>query len=165
MSPPDPALSHSASHYCTELEDAGWVEIGNGVGGRVFHRDVDPEVIKVTDGDDCYLAFAEYASDHPQECLPKLEIKHRDDQWAVIHIEKLNLLSDDNSKFLMEWWDRYLVARKKNSTLPSPKNWSDFVTRMFDLAKNCGCDIDIKPNNAMQRGSTLVFIDPLSPGA
>lgn len=162
MSVPDPTFSHSAVHYCTELEKAGWSELGRGAGSRVFHRDTDREVIKVTDGDDCYLTFAKYASAHPQQWLPNLEIKHIGTKWAVIHIEKLDELDPHNANSLIKWWSDYNVASKAGNTLPSPKIWSDFASEMFRLGRSCACYVDIQTKNAMQRGSTLVFIDPLS---
>lgn len=65
MNPPDPRRSTSAATYCCELKRTGWVQIGEGVGGHVFHRADDPAVIKVSDGDNCYLAFADYVVANP----------------------------------------------------------------------------------------------------
>jgi hypothetical protein len=162
MNPPDPNLSKGAAAYCCELERAGWVQIGGGAGGRVFHRNDDQMVIKVSDGDDCYLAFVDYVLATPQDCLPILESVYRSDQWSVTHIERLEPLSDRNAAAVNQWWAALEQALKQNLPLPSPKNWSDVIVALLPIARAGSCNFDMKTANAMQRGSTVVLIDPLN---
>jgi hypothetical protein len=162
LTPPDPNLSGTAVAYCCALTTAGWTCIGEGVGGRVFHRAGDDQVIKVSDGDRCYLLFADYASSHPTECVPKLAVVYRTDQWAVTHTEFLAPLDQDNSSSVEARWQQYMAARKQGSSTPIPAEWSAPADALQPLAIGDKCCFDMKQENAMQRGNVVVFVDPLN---
>jgi hypothetical protein len=162
MSPPDPALSNSAQGYEAELQIAGWKLIGQGVGGRVYHRVGDLEVIKVSDGDFCYIAFAEYAQANQSTCVPKLQVVHRTLQWAVTHIEFLQPLDAVNAAAIAAWWQAYVAARRQGAPAPQPTAWSALAAALGPIAIQRKCGFDMKEANAMQRGADVVFTDPLN---
>ncbi len=116
----------------------------------------------MSDGDNCYLAFAEYAMANPQNCLPKLNVVHRSDQWAVTHIEHLIPLDAANATKLKHWWREIITAWRTSSPLPCPKDWSQVANDLRQIAIDRGCSFDMKEVNAMQRGYTVVFTDPLN---
>jgi len=159
--PPVPANSNTAVSYESALMAAGWSLIGQGAGGRVYHRNGDGCVIKVSEADLCYLAFATYAQSNPQTCLPTLTIVHHGNNWAVIHIEMLEPLNTINADRVLTWWSDYITARKNGLTLPAPTDWSALANALGLIASSGNCGFDMKSANAMQRGSTVVFTDPL----
>lgn len=161
MNPPDPKLSRSANQYEQALESAGWTRIGAGAGGRVFHRACDPDVIKVSDGDDCYLAFANFAAANPAPCLPDLRVVYQNGQWSVVHIELLAPLDSGNEAAVSTWWIDYQAAAKSKSARPAPADWSALADSLRPIASLGACGFDMKSENAMQRGATVVFTDPL----
>ncbi len=164
MTPPPPApnLYLSAVSYHAALLSAGWVLIGQGVGGKVFHRAGDVEVVKVSEGDNCYLAFASYAMAHRSSCTPNLQIVFQNSLWAVTHIEHLQPLVPANIAAIGAWWAAYLVAKKAKASPPLPAEWSGLADALWPIASNGNCGFDMKPANAIQRGQTVVFIDPLN---
>ncbi|MGC4409953.1 hypothetical protein D4A92_07655 [Rhizobium rosettiformans] len=159
--PPDPSCSNGAAGYCNELVRAGWSEVGKGACSRVFHRAGDTTVIKVSDGDQCYLAFVDYVITNPMDCLPNLENVYRSQAWAVTHIEHLDVLSESNGTQLLKWWESFIAARRNNMQVPLPADWSQVACALQPIASEGGCGFDVKKINAMQRGSTVVFTDPL----
>jgi hypothetical protein len=163
LNPPDPALSPSAVHYAQTLMDAGWICIGAGVGGEVFHRQGDPDVIKVSDGDECYVSFAAYAQANPMTCLPRLRIVHSITfRWTVTHIEFLQHITLANEKAVESWWNLYVIAKRNNAPFPQPNDWSIMATALWPIAKTNNCGFDMKAVNVMQRGNDVVFIDPMN---
>ena len=162
MSPPEPSLYSTASAYCCALLSAGWTSIGQGVAGQVFHREGCAEAIKVSDGDPCYLAFADYAAKYPSQCLPKLQVVYRNGQWAVTHIELLRPLDSKDADEVKAWWDLYIAAKKSGCTPPPPAGWSALADALGPIACREGCRFDMKCENAMQRNGVVVFIDPLN---
>lgn len=80
--PPFPPPFGSAVRYEEALAAAGWLLIGGGAGGRVYHRPGDAEVVKVVDGDVCYHAFVSFVLGNPSACLPTLTLEH----WDAINL-------------------------------------------------------------------------------
>ena len=119
-------------------------------------------MVKVSDGDACYLLFADYAAASPEDCLPALSVVHRTRQWAVTHVERLDPLDAASSAALDAWWVALVAAWRSGGPLPPPAEWTDLATRLRPIAAAGGCGFDMKPANAMRRGASVVFIDPLN---
>ncbi|WP_455985129.1 hypothetical protein [Methylorubrum extorquens] len=163
MTPPDPQQYRTAVGYGEALKEQGWSRTGGGAGGSIYHRVGGPQIIKVTDGDDCYLAFANYAENNPLSCLPLLKIVYRGSGWGVIHIEHLSQLSSEKADEVRKWWEEYVSSKKANSPSPSPQVWSDLMDDIWLIAKSHRCGFDFKAENVMQRSRTgeVVFVDLL----
>ena len=159
---PDPAHYDGAAGYCEALVRAGWKPAGEGVGGRVFHRHGNTDVVKVVDGDRCYMAFADFALAHPSNCLPALRFAHRTEQWAVLHIERLKPLDARNASAFDKWLVAFLASGKAGTSPPPPEAWSTVAASLRKIAISHNCGMDLKMDNVMQRNGTLVFSDPLN---
>lgn len=164
MMPPNPAPYPTPVSYERALENAGWSRIGEGVGGRVYHRDGDPKVIKVVENDACYMAFANYAQANPQPCLPDLTFAHTANGWAVIHIERLSPIPEAVYPEVDRWWTDWCLSVRTKGARPEPLEWSDLFDALRPLASAGSCGLDVKPDNVMVRPGTgeIVFMDPMS---
>lgn len=163
ISPPDPKNYHSAVSYEEDLKKNGWALINGGAYSRVYRNSNDDCVIKVSEVDDCYMEYAYYAEKSLLDCVPKLKVIYKSEDWFVTHIEFLSALSSDNIIKVRDWFNSYINAKKNNSNLPEPKEWSKLADDLRKIAQDNKCGgFDMKPDNAMQRGSTVVFTDPLA---
>jgi hypothetical protein len=160
--PPSPAAHNSAHSYRAALVNDGWIQIGQGAGGTVHSKASEKIVVKVSEGDDAYLAFVRFVLANASPCLPVVTLIHQSQNWAVIHIELLVKLSPAASALVATWWAGYVAAKKSKSPLPPPAEWSNTADCLQAVAIANNCGFDMKADNAMQRlDGTIVFTDPL----
>lgn len=162
MTVPDPHSYETAVGYHTALSAAGWTFIGHGVGAKIFRHGSAPDVLKVSDGDQCYLAFADYVAENWTPFLPKLDSIFRGEKWAVTRVEYLTPLNAKDAVRVNDWVDDYLNFRRGNQSPPLPTEWSTVLDDLFNIAMTCGCGLDLKPDNWMLRGDRIVLTDPLN---
>jgi hypothetical protein len=144
------------------LENDGWPKVGQGAGGTVHRKEGENIVVKVSEADDAYLAFVQFASSNPSSCLPVVTSIHQGQNWAVTHIEILNTLKPEAASLVATWWASYLASKKSNLPLPEPAEWSNMAEALRNVAISNQCCFDIKSDNVMQRpDGTIVFTDPL----
>lgn len=71
-------------------------------------------------------------------------------------------LSSVNASAINQWWNAIVTAWKTKGPLPCPKDWSEVANALRPIAREGRCEFDMKEVNAMQRGNTVVFTDPLN---
>lgn len=144
------------------LSEAGWKCIGSGVASRVYRYGSEQTVLKVSDGDECYLLFVDYAVANWTAALPKLVNLYRGGNWAVTRIEFLMQLSVGDAAHIVAWKDDYVDCRRKNLSRPLPYERSAALDDLFAIAIKHDCGMDLKPDNWMRRGDTIVLTDPMN---
>jgi hypothetical protein len=160
--PPSPATHSSPHSYRTTLVNDGWINVGQGAGGTVHFKSNEKIVVKVSEADDAYLAFVQFAYSNPSYCLPVVTLIHKGENWAVTHIELLNTLNSAAAASVATWWAGYIAAKKSNLPPPEPAEWSNMAEALRSLAISNRYGFDMKSENAMQRlDGTIVFTDPL----
>lgn len=164
MALPNPSQYSSPNAYMSALKQTGWKRVGSGVGGTVFRQSGTKFVLKVSQGDKCYLNFVDYVIQNPRPNLPKLQTIHRASSWAVTEIELLRPVPAPWAYELGIWHTLYLQAKKQQITRPTPAEWSSTADDLFALANSTGCGVDLKFANFMWRPSDkkVIFTDPLN---
>ena len=141
----------------TILSRAGYETLGKGAFASVYEKPGRPYVIKLfSKEDDAYRAFIDLARKHPNKHFPKFFGKLiQFPDFYGIRMEKLAPYTG-NSRYIRDY---ILFGEDDTEEImyhPELAEACDLITTL--LGKY---NLDIKDNNIMQRGNTLVFIDPV----
>lgn len=157
-----------------KLFAAGYEKIGKGSWGDVYSKPNDPYVLKLFHpGDRAYGRFLQMAMQHQDNPhFPKFKgtLIKVTDEYSAIRMEKLEPMRDrkitsalaDYIEHLADeeyYYSKTVVwpLRYKN---PKLKEACELIAGLIS-AGGAGLDLD-GTGNIMQRGNTLVFIDPIS---
>ncbi len=139
------------------LVKAGYKRLGSGAFAAVYEKPGRAYVIKLFGKeDDAYRAFIDLARKHPNKHFPKFFGKLiRFPDFYGIRMEKLAPYTG-NSRYIRDY---ILFGEDDTEEImyhPELAEACDLITTL--LGKY---NLDIKNDNIMQRGNTLVFIDPV----
>jgi hypothetical protein len=157
---------------------AGYQQLGkSGSRGTVYHKPGANFVVKVFSNDPAYAAFVDLASRHPNPHFPRFfgRLVHIDDMYAAIRIEVLRELPRDRFDDL-DHISTYLWGLGKDIAR-YPLKQQDYLDAVQWMQARPplqqACDLihqhlskfllDIKADNLMLRGETIVLSDPVKP--
>jgi len=160
-----------------KLLDAGWEILGHGSYADVYHKDGMQYVLKVFCKDNAYLDFIKLVLNNTNEHFPKFygKLIKVTPKYYAIRMEKLEKFS--NNSLVETIWD-YLYFRNPNYPItdnilkdknyikstnimnePENSTLKQALDLIIPLTEYHGTDI--KNDNIMLRGNTVVLIDPL----
>ena len=161
--PPAPASYPSAVRYRAALVADGWKLLATGGrGGTVYRKAGESFAIKVSEADDCYLAYVKFAASYASSHVPQLSLQYDYNGWAVVHTEELFPLEAADIAMLKKWLLDFRAAKMGKMPFPSPICLSQLLDQIVSIApQGCGLDVE-KTGNVMKRhNGTLVVTDPL----
>lgn len=179
---PEPE-DYSSFHEVKMLLDShpSYTFLDKGQQAYAYRDDRNNTVIRVTTGDDCWKAWANYSIENSKtnEHLPRvMEVHDLEDGALMARVELLTELSltfweDGLGTALMAYiQSRNFDARRNDYDNPGEMRDSRYA-ELFDhprlisaveagakIVVDSGCETDMHPGNFMARGSTIILTDP-----
>jgi desulfoferrodoxin (superoxide reductase-like protein) len=163
---------------CNLLDEQGYKHLGDGTFSTVF--DNNTTVIKVSTviHNMNALHWLEWCQSHPSKHVPKIgqiaRYKAGSQRYFVAMIERFNHLA--TRKFVVDWCDRHglqhclnrrqdeLKFMSSDVAKVKDKSLSQVIQAILDLSTRGYACQDMVIENLYQRGTDLVFVDPLTGG-
>lgn len=155
--------------FVKSMKNEGWDEIGHGGFAVVFAHPNYPYVVKVFHNDNAYRHYFQYVKRNQNNPhVPKVRggIITLNDRSHAVRLERLEPLSGPTDPILKKYIDPTLdpyienLDNEQNYTFLMRK-WPELYHAMLD-ADMMGGRVDIKYDNVMKRGNTLVLSDPVA---
>lgn len=162
-----------------KLTDAGWIGIGRGAYGSVYHKPGFNYVLKLFSGDDlAYRTFLSMVMSNPNIHFPQFRGKliRVVPRYYAIRMEKLDRTTEIDVSFdELMYMDAYISLKRgydpsddnddgwwfQNATIWASLEENQSLCYALDLIAQLNFPLDLKLANIMKRGDTLVFTDPV----
>lgn len=158
------------------LRKAGYKRLGYGAYGAVYQKSGSNYVLKIFDSNDrAYLDFIDFSKRHSNNPhFPKffgkvVKVTHR---YYAVKVELLSPYKGDSTHFREYIKNRDYAIKKPESLIAEIVNDAlDELSNYPSLLQACDLLIDefgkkhrfdIKDENIMMRGDTIVFVDPIA---